>query len=276
MNRRLASSLLAVTMSVLPSRAFAQSGTQHALGVVPGKEEAKTESPKAGLGVLSQLDLNAGSKTAQAGIQALDLYMNNVVRMYTRLTLPLASSSAVSDKSVLPQVAVGSLLDPYGGVLNISAGAFKQLVNTVNHPDKDHGLFIDGRLGLKFVELPGQSERAPSIAGATVSPFYSGAAMLKFIHQLYTDGGMKDVAGGVEIGVGFVGNYSVDTSVSSAFGDKLVNRWSGGMRVDVLINLPGIAGMNFSWNPNTFGSSAFGKNFLVGIKLFNQNPSASK
>jgi hypothetical protein len=231
--------------------------------------------------LVPQVDLRATSESPEVGLQLLNLMFNDLTRLYIRFTLPIdsgdepaetdAGASTPAALTALPDDAARALLDPYGGALNLSGGLFKRLPWVTPDEDLAHGLFIDARAGLKLIGMPEQTDKAPSLAGAKLTPFYSGVFMLKFIHPLYKENS-DDVAGGFEAGFGYVVNRVVDLSLSSAFEKKWLDATTHALRVDMAIDLPKLAAITISWNPWTKGSDVFGRNFAIGLKLLSPSP----
>jgi len=280
---------IAVT-SVFASQSYAQTFTPRSLGQVAGKtnaDEAPT-SNSPGVGVLSQADVAVEKDTTQVGLQAMDLFFNKDWRLYIRSTVPVptdkssnttagnaSAASAAAAKDQLSNDAISSLLDPYGGVLNLSTGTFIQLPFLKPSPtDEDHGLFVDARVGMKLLSLPEQSDAAPTILNTTVSPFYAAAVMVKVVRNVFPHADSADVAGGVEFGVGYVVNVAADKTVSPVFADGTLEKVTHAVRLDLAISLTSIAAINVSWNPWT-SNNAFGRHFIVGLKLLNPSPKAS-
>ena len=289
------------------SSAAAQTLTPRMLGQVSGKREATsgefekvaardadTEATSditagAGMGLLSQADVQVDGDTTQLGLQALDLFFDKNWRLYVRSTLPVpeekkeeTAGSGVDEptddtSSELSAAAISALVDPYGGVLNLSTGAFLQIPsfltprNGGGQADADHGLFVDARFGLKLVNLPDQAEDSPSLLNTTVSPFYSAVVMFKIVRDVFPKADGKETAGGFEFGIGAVVNVAADKSTSTVFADGVLDTTTTAVRCDVALSLTSIAAINVSWTPWS-SNDTFGKRFMVGLKLLNQNP----
>jgi hypothetical protein len=253
------------------------------------KAEERTEATAgAGLAILSQADVLVDNKDAQVGLQALDLFFNKDWRLYVRSTLPVpdddtaGSGDGSNDDSNTPAAvtkltssAIAALVDPYGGVLNLSTGSFHQIpigrVPDGEERDPDHGLFVDARFGLKLVNLPDQAEDSPALLNTSVSPFYSGALMVKVVKDVYGSADGKESAGGFEFGIGGVIDIAADKSASKAFENGLLEETTTAIRCDVALSLKSIAAITVSWTPWS-SNETFGKRFVVGLKLLNQSP----
>ena len=268
---------------------------------------AAVESAASGSGtdILSQVSLEdavSGStgNSAQAKLDALDLFLSPDVRFYVRSTLPVstsASTSATDVATTLGTAAAVAVQDPSGGVVNLSFGYFRQLVApkwpavivdpadnrtplldpNSNRPlegiDNSHGLFFDARLGLKLINLPGLPTTSSTALGSAVTPFYVGSASLKFIHNLYQAGVVgAPVSGGVEIGAGVVVTGALDTSSSPVFSNGALQRTTKDVFVEFAVNLPGVVAITVTGSPWT-SNSTLGKNFLVGVTLASPSPS---
>jgi hypothetical protein len=285
-------SLLASLMS--PGGIHAQTLTPRLLGQVSGKAEKepndfqkgadnaenKSGVSSSGVALLPQADVSVGNGTTQLGLQAVDLFFNKDWRLYVRSTLPIPKDKSSSTPAAaasepatvaLDDAAIAALLDPYGGVLNLSTGSYTQFpFLKPRSDDVDHGLFLDARLGMKLLTLPNQSATAPTVLDTSVTPFYTGAVILKLVRNVYGAADGKDVAGGFEFGLGYVVNVVADRSNSSVFADGLLDRTTHAVRLDLALSLTSIAAINISWNP--WSNNDFGKRFVVGIKLLNQKP----
>jgi hypothetical protein len=174
--------------------------------------------------------------------------------------------------SVPGDAALAALFDPYGGVLNLSTGGYAQL--PFLNVDEDHGLFVDARFGMKLLSLPDQAESAPTVLNSKVTPFYAGAVVLKLVRNLYDSGDGNHVAGGFELGLGYVVNVAADTTMSSVFSNGSLERATQAARIDLTVSLNSVAAINISWNP--WSNTDFGKRFVVGLKLLNQNPKVDR
>jgi hypothetical protein len=146
-----------------------------------------------------------------------------------------------------------------------------------NKLQDDHGLFLDVRGGLKFLELPVPGESNPEIAGSKVNVFYSGIAGLKFITPLYNAEPSNDPAvdgahrtGGLTLGAYYVHNYAADTSQSDVYA-TLLNRKTWAITGVVGWDLPNtsIAALTFSFTPKT-SDTRMGKTFVFGVTLKNK------
>lgn len=287
--------LVFVVCVLAASSVQGQSLTPRMLGQVSGKREAEPDdftravenkenksgvTSGAGVGLLSQADIAVDADTTQVGLQAMDLFFNKDWRLYVRSTLPVPEDKPAGDPApaaTLTSSAISGLTDPYGGVLNLSTGAFLQIPSflTPGHatgkPDSDHGLFLDARFGLKLVNLPDQADNAPSLLNTAATPFYSAAVMFKIVRSLFPNVDGKEAAGGFEFGIGAVVNVAADRSTSRVFADSVLDTTTGAIRCDIAVSLTSVAAIDLSWTPWT-SNDAFGKRFAVGLKLLNQNP----
>jgi hypothetical protein len=274
--------LLAILLTLLfGGYSYAQTFTASSRGQVAGKANADEEPSASGVSLLSQADVAVDKSSTLVGLQAMDLFFNKDWRLYIRSTLPVPSEKSSdtapggnppASDGKLADHAIAALLDPYGGVLNLSTGAYTQLpFLKPSDTDSDHGLFVDARVGLKLLSLPQQDAAAPTVLNTTVTPFYSGAVVLKLVRSVFPDANGEHVAGGVEFGVGYVINVVVDKTLSPVFANGTLDRVTHAARFDLAISLTSIAAINVSWNPWT-SNSGFGKHFIVGLKLLSPSP----
>jgi hypothetical protein len=90
-----------------------------------------------GMLLLSQASAQAeGGDNTQIALQAVDLWMSRKTRFYARLTLPVKAQPAEkTEESATPtetekkpsDAIVKQLVDPFGGIVNVSGGYFGQL-----------------------------------------------------------------------------------------------------------------------------------------------------
>ena len=121
------------------------------------------------------------------------------------------------------------------------------------------------------MNLPDQSDDAPSLLNTGVSPFYTGAVLLKVRRNVFPSADGQDAAGGFEFGIGGVINAAADTNASRAFATGLLDKATGAIRCDLALSLRSVAAITVSWTPWS-SNDTFGKRFVVGLKLLNQNP----
>jgi hypothetical protein len=260
----------------------AQTLTPTSRGQVSGKAHKADHSDLSqsdkGVDLLQQADISVDNDTTQLGLQALTLFFTRDWRFYVRSTVPVPKENNADDAApalpgaalsapTLDDAAIAALLDPYGGILNLSAGVFPRLWSAA---DADHGLFVDARVGMKLISLPGQTDSAPTVLNTKVTPFYSGAIMLKVVRQLFDSAAGEHVAGGFEFGVGYVANVVADESASRVFTSGTLQRTTHNARIDAAISLNKVAAIDISWNP--WSSNDLGRRFVVGLKLLNQDP----
>ncbi len=140
--------IVGLSMTALPANAqIIQAVTPFANPGEPASKipEAAAAGEKArGVNVLTQASAQAvGSDTTQLGLQAIDLWINRYTRLYGRLTVPLTQKPAVEGATSpgstetaakLSDNVIKQLVDPYGGVFNLSGGYFRRLGKPVEAP----------------------------------------------------------------------------------------------------------------------------------------------
>lgn len=252
-------------------------------------------------GLLTQADVTGSPSTTQVGLQAADLFITGTQRtgyakVYFRTTVPLTQSdsgttdktssspaTASTTKSTLPATAVNALLDPYGGIMNLAVGYWRQMApgySRDQNGNKDgrldnEGLFVDARAAIKMVNLPSQASTSPTLAGTSVTPFVTGSFALRYAHTLY-DGKLDKALGLLEASLAILTNVAADKSVSAAFDDtnRLVANRTSALSGSVALQLNGNLAITITASPWSSNGSApdLGKNYQIGIKLL----SASK
>jgi hypothetical protein len=146
---------------------------------------------------------------------------------------------------------------------------------TASDAQVQHGLFIDIRGGLKFIELPDPGDSNPDVAGTRANVFYSGIVGVKSIAALYDDPTWTDAhrTGGLTVGLYFIYNFAADTTQSSVYG-TLLNKQTTAWTAVVGWDLPStdVAALTFSLTPHT-SDKRMGKTFTFGLTLKNKSAS---
>jgi hypothetical protein len=258
-------------------------------GEPESKKTRQADQAATGATLLSQASVEAiGSDSSQIGLQAMDLWINRYTRLYARLTLPVkaqaatmttattaTANSAIAAPATKPSEGiVKQLVDPYGGLFNLSGGVFKAVYTPTSeakamNAQPDHGAFLDVRGGFKLLDLPNAAGSAPSVGNTKVGVFYTGIAGVKYIANLYdwpTAMTTDHLAGGLTLGAYVVGNYAADTSQSDVF-DTALRRGTVALTAIVGVNLPSVAGITFSFTPWTNDEARLGKTFVFGFTL---------
>ena len=165
-----------------------------------------------------------GGESPEVALQAAEFFFTNRWRLYVRSTIPTAPTDAeetsADDDPVDAQAAAidqsvkNTLLDPYGGTANIAVGYFRKiptpfLVGEAN--DAEHGMFVDGRLGVRFTNLPEETLTLEDGKGR-FTPFISSSAALRLILPIFFDPSLAERAGGVELAVGYLVNHAPNRS----------------------------------------------------------------
>jgi hypothetical protein len=284
----------------------------------PGESETATDAAVArnsddkGIALLTQASAEAvGTDGTQVGLQAIDLWLSRKARLYGRLTLPLKrdqqeEATGSADGKALSENVRRQLVDPYGGLLNLSGGLFARLgkpgvrtaqeariakeITTLRNqePQKttdgvpepqaalsrmqpDHGTFLDLRAGIKLIDLPEAGDRAVDVGGSKLNLFYTGIAGLKVILPLYKRAVDGPDAHEADLAGGLtVGAYIVGNHAAdpdqSALFAATLKRSTGALTAVIGLNLPGTAGLTLSLTPWTTDSS-MGKTFVFGFNV---------
>ncbi len=277
-------------LSAVPARA--QIMAQSTRFAAPGESEQKKDQaePQAqtGANLLSQASVNAGSTSPEVGLQVGDLYMTSRWRLYIRTTLPIKATDKSSAASKPSDHVISALFDEYGGLLNSTVGYYRCLVPWRGEKDKDahdvscsdpkqpdHGLFLDSRLGLKFIDLPTVPESvAPTIADVSVTPFYTGVITLRFVAPLYSDPDLatEHLAGGLTMNVSYVLNRVADRTLSDLFKvpgsglDAPLRTFNHNLTISVGINLGGVTYLSLSGTPWA-SDGRLAKRFAVSVNV---------
>lgn len=239
--------------------------------------------PAAGVG--------AGTTAPEVKIQIADLFFSNHWRLYLRSmlrpTTPKPESENDNDDSeasgddgageeaeeTQPDDTVRSaLLDPYGGMFYASTGYFRKLRTPFlngDANDAEHGLFVDGRVGLKVVELP--EETLTLVDGKTaVTPFWTASGALRLILPVYKDNSRSTHAGGVEFALTLATSRISNRSASALF----VSEDGEGPRIPPTVNTAhfsvGLALTelaNIAVSGTLWSNARFDRRFVVEVNL---------
>jgi len=288
----------AAIASLVATSASAQIMTQSTRFAAPGESEnKKTDASPSGVNLLPQATVSAGSTAAEVGLQVGDLYLNSQWRLYIRTNLPLKTDTTTTNSTPATQATggaavsagavtkpsdhvVAALLDEYGGLLNSTVGTYRCLLkwasDTGNCSDlqmPDHGLFFDGRLGMKFIDLPAAANvTAPTIAGVSVTPFYTGVLTLRLIAPLFDDTATTHLVGGLTLNASYVVSRVADSTLSDLFKSPGVNQQAPmdltnqSIGLSVGINLGGVTYLSMSGTPWA-SDGRLGKRFVVALNI---------
>jgi hypothetical protein len=242
----------------------------------------------------------AGSGAKQVSTDPINYYFTNKWRLYVRSTLAFdepkeeegesSGESATDDAEPsvedLAESVQLALQDPYAGGLNISAGfltkvPFKFLVGAAN--DAQHGLFLDSRVGLRFVGLPEDKMSLTTANGkdgeTKATPFYQVSSALRLILPIFREDKGHDNPGGVELALTGAWSRVAYESASSLFTaadgkDPLLKTSMATLHLAMSFKLPGWASLNLSttlWNSNKFE-----KRYLVGVTISDTSTANAK
>jgi hypothetical protein len=290
----------------------------------PGQSESRTNDAVAqdaddkGAELLGQASVQATTDgNTQIALQAVDLWMSRKSRLYARLTLPVTKApaeesvdqaQAAGTSAKLADGIVKQLVDPYGGVVNVSGGIFARLGKpgersvqdsaiatalagrgvsdenevrrVLSRMQPDHGAFLDIRGGIKMIDLPDAGPRAVDVGGNKLNVFYTGIAGIKVMTPLSVrpldpdEQSEGDIAGGVTLGAYIVGNHAADVTQSTIF-DTALNRSTAAFTAVIGVSLAKVAALTFSFTPWT-NDERMGKMFVFGVDVLRPSTSGTK
>lgn len=266
-----------------PERAAAQTRITGLQATVDALERQRQEVSKANDGprgsFLTQAALNGivNEGSPEVSIQAADLFFNNTFRVYLRSTLStdIESKEAAEEaigvaaedaESAVEERIKSALLDPYGGLLYLATGGFRQVMGQDISGQKPRGLFVDARGGVKAVQI-----EASQAENNSVVPFATVSAGLHFQWPVWDDPmqSTDDASvGDVVVGATWVSNAVLDKSASAVFtgDDPVLNRWTHTLAFTAGISLKGVAKLTFTGNPWS-STSLLGKRYTVGLAI---------
>lgn len=231
--------------------------------------------------VLTQAALQGivNENNPELSIQAAELYFNRTFRVYLRSTLTMdegdedeeeAADGEADDGdagSALEDRIKSALLDPYGGLLYLTTGAFHPVLSgTVAEGERPRGLFLDARTGVRAVQVEDKASENNAIV-----PFATVSAGLVFQWPVWpkpTLSSDADSVGDFVFGLTWVSNAVLDKSASTMFSgdDAVLDRWTHTFALTAGISLKGLAKLTFTGNPWS-SNDALGKRFSVGLAI---------
>lgn len=241
--------------------------------------------------------VSAGTIAPEVTLQAAEFFFTNRWRLYVRSTLPTTGDDEESDAAddaggdgeaddaeaaaAVDESVKSALLDPVGGLLNISTGYFRKLPSPFlfgEANDAEHGLFLDARGGLRFVELPEETLKLKEGTG-TFTPFYFASVGVRLILPVFTDGSLTEHAGGVEGHVGYMINRVADASASRLFsgidgGDPVLNKTTHTVYASVAMSLTKLA--NIAVSGTVWANTKFDRRVVVTLNLVKPDDPAKK
>jgi hypothetical protein len=190
---------------------------------------------------LPQAAVSVGSTKPVVQLQALELYFTpsiNAWRFEVSAMLPTSTTStavtgqaaggAAPSKPAPNDYLKASLLDETGGLVNTSLRFYKtQPIKGLTDPsDTTHGISTDLRTGVKFVDIPqdSNSNAAQSASSAlNVCPFWTTTAQIKMSLNLFEFGndGKFSNAGGLVFALTGVSSYALDSTYVTRFNTTL-------------------------------------------------------
>ncbi len=222
-----------------------------------------------GAQIISQANVDVSADSTKIGIQAVDLWITRYVRMYGRLTLPVKSadtSSATSSTGASGPTASGGstaaaqvsatpkqqLVDPYGGLFNLSGGVFYSLANPFASADvKKHSTKVKAR------EIRSLMTRVPKSAGK--QPTEKDKEMDTLVEQVQDPHG---VFFDVRTGFKFIDLPAPGDSSPTVGGTKVAVFYSGIVGVKVIAPL-------YDADPASPGTHQTGGLTLGGYFVYN-------
>jgi hypothetical protein len=243
--------------------------------------------------------VSAGTVAPEVALQAAEFYFTNRWRLYIRSTLPTTSDEGEdteeeADDSAAPgeaeeaepaaavdEAVKSALLDPAGGLLNLSTGYFRKLPSPFlfgEANDAEHGLFLDVRGGLRFIELPEQTLKLKDGTGS-FTPFYSGSVGVRLILPVFSDPRLSEHAGGVEGHVGYLVNRVADTSASALFtgidgADPVLKKTTHSIYASAAISLTKVA--NIAVSGTVWANTKFDRRVVVTLNLVKPDDPAER
>ena len=243
--------------------------------------------------------LSAGTIAPEVALQAAEFYFTNRWRLYIRSTIPTTADDeeAPEDDSgdgddaegegeaepaaVVDEAVKSALLDPAGGLLNLSTGYFRKLPSPFlfgEANDAEHGLFLDVRGGLRFIELPEQTLKLKDGTGS-FTPFYSASVGVRLILPVFADASLSEHAGGIEGHVGYLVNRVGDASASKLFSgidgaDPVLKKTTHSIYASAAMSLTKVA--NIAVSGTVWANTKFDRRVVVTLNLVKPDDPAKK
>lgn len=235
---------------------------------------------------------SAGTAVPEVTVRAVDVFFTNRWRLHVRTTVPIRTDDDAAEASAgdgeagedgeaepepsaadIDDSVKSALLNPTGGLLNVAAGYYRKLpafVLTGAADDASHGLFLDARAGVRFLETPDETLRNAD-GPSSLSPLLSASVGMWLVLPVFGDAGLTTSAGKVGLNVAYLVNHF--TSTSSALlrpaGDKppVLERTTKSVFVGAALKLTTFADISISGT--LWSSTDFNRRLMVSIGLVN-------
>lgn len=231
-----------------------------------------------------------GGDATEVSLKAAEFFFSNHWRLYVHSTITVENPKSAAEEPDAPEdtddpddVAESvktALLNPYGAPLYLTAGYLKKIRTPFlggDANDGDHGLFFDGRTGLKFVPLPEQTLHL--IDGQTANTaFYIGSAALRLRLPLYKNVPFEAGEDGVDVALTAAVNRISNPGASKLFlasadgADPLIPKLVYGAHLAIGISLPKTA--NIVVSGTLWSNTKFDRRFQIAINLQKSEPEA--
>lgn len=176
--------------------------------------------------------VSTGTAVPEVTVQAVDVYFTNRWRLHVRTTVAVSSDDDAAEQSAgegdgdegdadpepsaadVDDAVKSALLNPTGGLLNVSAGYYRKLptfILTGAADDASHGLFFDARAGVRFLEMPDQTLRNAD-GPSSLTPLLSASLGLWLVLPVFDDAGLTTSAGKVGIHAAYMVNHFTSTT----------------------------------------------------------------
>ena len=255
-------------------------GRQARLGPPAGFGSPKTAWFLPGAG------FTTGQDSTDVNLKAAEFFFSNHWRLYVHSTVTVeqtkdtedtqASDSveqiAKPDVNAISETVKSALLNPYGSPLYLTTGYLRKIRTPFFDGDANdghHGLFLDSRVGLKFMPLP--EEGLELVEGKSKNTaFYVASAALRLRLPLYKEAPFVAGEDGIDVALTGVLNRISRRSASTLFadgagGDPLVPPTLAAANLEIGVSLPKLANVVISGT--LWSNSKFDRRFQLSINL---------
>ncbi len=240
-------------------------------------------------------------EATEVSLKAAEFYFSNRWRLYLHSTVtieaakPATETGEETDAGAAPDPEAAAeiqadavaesvktaLLNPYGAPLYLTTGYLRKIRTPFfdgDANDGDHGLFLDSRLGLKFLTLP--EESLELIEGqTTATAFYVGSAALRLRLPLYSKAPFEAGDDGIDVALTAAANRISNPGASTLFqpgddgADPLIPKLVYSAHLAIGVSLPRLANVVISGT--LWSNTKFDRKYQISINLQKSEPDAA-
>lgn len=228
----------------------------------------------------------AAQDSTDVNLKAAEFFFSNHWRLYVHSTVTVEQAKDEEAEAAEPAEEINSpdanevsetvksaLLNPYGSPLYLTTGYLRKIRTPFFDGDANdghHGLFLDSRVGLKFMPLP--EEGLELVEGkSTNTAFYVASAAVRLRLPLYKEAPFIAGEDGIDVAVTGVLNRISRRSASTLFvpaaegEDPVIPPTLAAANLEIGVSLPKLANVVISGT--LWSNSKFDRRFQLSINL---------